>query len=375
MPLPTSQERRQGAQVGEESRTGAGRPGKSRARTYQVDPLRDPRWNTLVETHPYGSVFHSRPWLMALHACYGYEPLVVTSSGPGLPIQNGLLFCRVNSWLTGRRYVSLPFSDHCEPLVNHPEELDDLLLPMRLRVDEGECRYVELRPRSAVPLQGHGMQVGSRYLLHRLSLRPSLDQLFSSFHKSCVQRTIRRSERENLQYAEGTSEVLLLQFYRLLMMTRRRQNLPPQPLEWFRSLILALGSAMKIRAVSCNGRPVASIITLSHKRTLTYKYGCSDPAFHRLGGTSLLFWKMIQDGKASGFETLDLGRSDTDNSGLIRFKERWGAEGSEISYWEYSQASKRPPRSYPKALVKNLVRVCPDTVLKAIGSAMYRHVG
>ena len=37
-------------------------------------------------------------------------------SPPDEPLENGFLFCRVESWLTGRRLVSLPFSDHCEPL-------------------------------------------------------------------------------------------------------------------------------------------------------------------------------------------------------------------------------------------------------------------
>jgi hypothetical protein len=34
-----------------------------------------------------------------------------------------LVFCRVRSWLTGRRSISLPFSDHCEPLVESHEAL------------------------------------------------------------------------------------------------------------------------------------------------------------------------------------------------------------------------------------------------------------
>ena len=33
-------------------------------------------------------------------------------------LANGIVFCRVESRLTGRRLVSLPFSDHCDPLVD-----------------------------------------------------------------------------------------------------------------------------------------------------------------------------------------------------------------------------------------------------------------
>src|SRR5208283_3509993 len=100
-------------------------------RVYELNPLRDPRWNELVKRHPYGTVFHSLSWLEALSSTYGYDPVVITSSAPSEPLTNGLVFCRIDSWLTGRRFVSLPFSDHCEPLVDSAAELDYLLASMK----------------------------------------------------------------------------------------------------------------------------------------------------------------------------------------------------------------------------------------------------
>ena len=70
----------------------------------------------LVERHPKASVFHTPAWLQALRWTYGDEPVVFTTSPPTAELTNGVVFCRVKSWLTGRRLISLPFSDHCEPL-------------------------------------------------------------------------------------------------------------------------------------------------------------------------------------------------------------------------------------------------------------------
>src|SRR2546430_5296635 len=89
---------------------------------YSLDPLEDPRWAEFVQRHPRASVFHTPGWLEALRRTYGYEPVVYTTSLPRAELTNGLVFCRVRSWLTGRRLVSLPFSDHCEPLVHNSEE-------------------------------------------------------------------------------------------------------------------------------------------------------------------------------------------------------------------------------------------------------------
>jgi len=42
---------------------------------------------------------------------------------------------------------------------------------------------------------------------------------------------------------------------------------------------------MKIRVASKDGRPIASILTLSWKDIMVYEYGCSDERFHNLRST------------------------------------------------------------------------------------------
>jgi hypothetical protein len=288
---------------------------------------------------------------------------------------NGLVFCRVNSWLTGRRLVSLPFSDHCEPLVDRSDELDGILLRMKRYVDEDGWKYIEIRPVSYQPSGRTELVRGVAYFLHRLDLRSTVQELFHNFHNDCVQRKIRRAEREKLKYEEGTSEDLLQQFYRLLVMTRRRQYLPPQPLNWFRGLIASFGNELKIRVASKDGVAVASILTLSHKKSMIYKYGCSNAAFNNLGGTALLFWKTIQEAKDQGFEELELGRSDVDNLGLIAFKEHWGASRTLINYWTYPRGGTGLPSVWKKKLARHLVPALPDLAIRTVGRLLYRHIG
>src|SRR5450755_1176727 len=68
---------------------------------YEIDPLNDARWDALVESHPETSVFHSTKWLRALQTTYGYDTIAVTTCPRGVPLTNGLVFCRVKSWFTG----------------------------------------------------------------------------------------------------------------------------------------------------------------------------------------------------------------------------------------------------------------------------------
>jgi hypothetical protein len=170
---------------------------------YRVDPLRDPRWGELLRWHPRASIFHSVGWLEALHRTYGYESLVYTKSPPGKPLESGMVFCRVESWLTGRRLVSLPFSDHCDPLMGEPSDLEVFSAGLQEELREARWRYIELRPLEPLDVATPLYSMGERYTFHQLDLRPDLNTLFLNFHKNSTQRKIKRAEREGLRYEEG----------------------------------------------------------------------------------------------------------------------------------------------------------------------------
>ena len=223
---------------------------------FEIDPLQDPRWRAFVERHSDASVFHRVEWLYALKSCYGYVPRAVTLSPPGSALENALVFCEVRSGLTGKRLVSLPFSDHTEPLANSSDEIDVLVASLAGKVDDQKWKYFELRPILRPPSPNSGLGVSNTYYFHQLDLRSSEQVLLRSFHKDCVRRKIRRAERECLRYEEGRSESLLNHFYKLLIMSRRRQGLPPQPLNWFRALIDCVGKDVQIRVAFKNDLPV-----------------------------------------------------------------------------------------------------------------------
>ena len=239
----------------------------------------------------------------------------MTTTGTG-PLENGLVLCRVRTGISGR-LVSLPFSDHCDPLVDGQGDLLALstCLPGQLR--DTRSSGLELRPRFVVP---HGLAKGASYWLHTLDLTPSAERIFRGFHASCTRRAVRRAQRESLTCEAGSSERLLTGFYELLRLTRRRHGLPPQPIMWFRNLIDCLGDGLVIHVASKNGQPVAAIVTLSFKDTLVYKYGGSDSRYHRLGSVPFVFWRAILWAKAQGIEKLDLGRSALDIAGRLLYK-------------------------------------------------------
>ena len=346
---------------------------------YTCDPCHDPRWPALLASHPAASIFHTPGWLRALQRTYGYQPIVFTTSSPGQPLENGIVFCRVSSWLTGTRLVSLPFSDHCQPLARESSDLRALYASLEQELAGARYKYVELRPRTCdeVSLGAFAARTaGDKFYFHELDLRPDLDTVYRGFHKNCVQRKIRRAEREPLTYEAGRSESILTSFYHLQLLTRRRHQLPPQPMSWFRNLVDCLGEQATVRVLSKDRQPVAGILTFSFKSTLVYKYGGSDAGFHNLGGMPLLFWKAIEEAKRGRAEQLDLGRSDTDNPGLVIFKEHLGARRSELAYWRIgSRKAGRMSTGRQLRMVRHALARMPRPVAQIAGDALYRHMG
>jgi CelD/BcsL family acetyltransferase involved in cellulose biosynthesis len=344
-----------------------------------IDPLTDPRWDELVASHPSASAFHRRGWLEALKRTYGYQPFVLTSAAPGEPLVDGIVACRITSWLTGTRLVSLPFADHCEPLFSATGDPRQITKRLIEECKRQRCKYLEFRPLSAMGNLESDFQPTESFCFHELDLRPTAEQLFKALHKDSIQRKIRRAEKEQVAYGAGRSEEFIEAFYRLLLITRRRHHLPPQPIAWFRNLAQSMGDALHIRIARKNGAPIAALLTLRHGSKMIYKYGCSDGAFHQLGGMPFLFWKLIEEGKATGAESLDFGRSESNNEGLIAFKDKFGTTKRTLTYFRHyrnPRTTKQSASSWGDSpMAGKIFSILPDGVLSAAGKILYRHIG
>src|SRR2546426_8758247 len=112
---------------------------------YWIDPLHDSRWASFVAQHPQGSVFHTPSWLEALCPTYGFSPIALTSCPHGVELVDGIPFCDVKSWINGSRLVSLPFSDHCQPLLDCKGDLAAFTTYLGDKSGRSSWEYIEIR--------------------------------------------------------------------------------------------------------------------------------------------------------------------------------------------------------------------------------------
>jgi lipid II:glycine glycyltransferase (peptidoglycan interpeptide bridge formation enzyme) len=176
-------------------------------------------------------------------------------------------------------------------------------------------------------------------------------------------------------YEVGRSEIFVDEFYRLLLMTRRRHQLLPQPRSWFKNLVECMGENIQIRLARKEGIPIAAMMTFRHRSSVIYKYGCSDERLHNLGAMPFLFWRLIEESKAWGADKLDLGRSDLTQESLITFKDKFGSKRKELNYYRYPGEAKSKSAAWGGVKIRRFFSILPDSISSIAGRLIYRHIG
>ena len=84
-----------------------------------LNPLKYPKWDeTLLNTEG-SSFFHTSNWARVLHESYNYTPLYFAELQDNR-FSHLIPIMEVNSLLTGKRGVSLPFTDNCPIIMDDP---------------------------------------------------------------------------------------------------------------------------------------------------------------------------------------------------------------------------------------------------------------
>ncbi|HEY5640201.1 MAG TPA: GNAT family N-acetyltransferase [Dehalococcoidia bacterium] len=345
-----------------------------------VDPRTCPDWDAFVESHPDASVFHTSGWARVLLDTYKYRPLYHVRRDDSGAIRSGVALMQVDGRLTKRRLVSLPFSDLCPPLLEATRESAGLVSAVKSAGLEEVVSHVELRGPAAIPLDAAGFRGDQAFYQHIVPIAASAEETAKGFHSS-ARRAIRKAEREGLSVREANSLDDMREFYRLTVLTRKKHGLLPQPWRFFANIhkhMVETGAGHLLLA-DFEGRPIAGDLLLRFRDQMVYKFNASDPRSLHLRPNNILLWQAIQLSASLGCRSLDLGRCDTENEGLRRFKLLWGSDEKMLRYYTHTPAGAANGSLVSSALGRSLltlfVKMAPGQALRGMGSAIYHNFG
>jgi CelD/BcsL family acetyltransferase involved in cellulose biosynthesis len=335
--------------------------------------LSDARWSEFVDAQTSATPFHDPAWATVLSETYGLPAFALVALDAAGCVVAGAPFVEVRTLTGRRRWVSLPFTDACEPLADSGDGLAELLRVLSEADRELDAPQLELRARVEAP----GWRATADAVIHRLALDPDVAVLRSRFSRSQVIRNLARAEREQVRVRRAIDEHDLDVFYALHVRTRRRQGVPVQPRRFLDTLwrrIIEPGNG-SILLADAGGATVAGALFLHGRSTTIYKFGASDPPARRLRANHLLFWSAIRDSAERGVRWFDFGRSDLENAGLRAFKSAWGAQEQPLCASVLPVGAARGHVSLSSRLIGPPIRRGPAWVGRAVGAAFYARAG
>lgn len=343
----------------------------------RIDPVADPAWAEFLSRCDGAEIFHHPLWLELIQAQYKYDISALCIRGEDGAVEAGLPLARVESRLTGKRLVALPFSDTCSPLVSREADPGaGAALGMALAA-AAEREGLPLCVHA--PLEGVAPEsVVRRFVRHELPLSEDLAAVEKQFSKNRVTRNIKKARKEGLEFELGRDRAALDGFYRLHLLTRRKLGVPTQPKRFIRRFERLFEAGLGfVGTVRDEGVAVAAGVFLAFDGTLTYKYGASDPAALGKRPNHLLHAEAIRWGCENGQRLYDLGRSDLDNEGLRTFKSTWGATEIDLAYTYLGQPVPDPDGEHGtrEQLVEKVIQRSPAFVGRVAGELLYRHYG
>jgi hypothetical protein len=339
-----------------------------------INPLNYPKWDELLLSHPNCFIFHSSNWAKVLNESYGYKPLYFSEIN-GNRLMTLIPMMEVRSVFTGKRGVSLPFTDYCELIMS---EKDSFQVSLGQLIEYGKkagWKSIGMRSGNTLP---QDIPLSSFYYGHTLNLSQSEERIFSQFRKG-TKSSINKAIREGVNVNICKSLESIVEFYRLNCIKRREHGLPPQPFYFFKKIyehILSKNLGIVVLA-SYNKTIIAGAVYFHFKDNAIYKYAASDKTYQKVRANNLIMWEAIKWYTRNGYKSLCFGRTEPENQGLMQFKNGWGAKEYLIHYYKYDLLK--------EAFVQDSSRVTgfhnkifshmPIPLLKMTGAFLYKHMG
>ena len=332
-----------------------------------VNPLEHPDWDAPLTRRPDFSFFHGAAWTKVLVETYGFTPVWFAADNSLLPLME------VDSWLTGRRGIALPFTDDCAPLCETEKDFQPLF---QKAVELGRSRHWK-----SIELRGGRKFLGEApaslsFYGHSLNLVADELRMFEKMDGSARQ-AVRKAERDGVIVEVSQSAAAVRDFYVLQCRTRKRHGLPPQPFSFFLNIwrhILSLNQGMVVLA-SQGGEKIGGAVYFFLGGRAIYKFGASDFRRQHLRPNNLVMWTAMKWLARNGATTLHLGKTSLANEGLRKFKLNLGAVEQRIEYVKVDlQANRFVVETDGIAGWHNRVfRTLPVFMSRLAGELLYKH--
>jgi hypothetical protein len=300
-------------------------------------------WSDFASRRPEANLYHTLQWRDLVIEVFGHQPVYLLAELEG-NVCGALPMFLVKARLLGSKLISMPYDIGSGGALADDAATERLLvenamaLARELGVDYLELRYGSDRP-----------------ALHSLRLQRSEPVLISETEldseasvrarvKDDSHRSVRKAERRGVTVREGSNLEDYRAFYDVYLQVFRDFGTPPYGGGYFPALWRRLGpsGAARLLLAEVNGRCVGGLLLFCWGKNLVSKFAACLPEAVPLRAYAALSWRAIQFGLEHGYRRLSWGTSGRDQTGLVEFKERWGAQTRPAVFYDLPVLGRAP---------------------------------
>ncbi len=337
-----------------------------------LNPAQVDNWNNIVKELG-GSIFHTVNWYQVLEECYDYKANYF-GVFDGEKVVGVVPIVSINSFLTGKRGVSLPFSDYCPVLLEEGLNTQAIISDIMDFGRKNGWKSIEFRGLNCPKSKD---LVSDSYYVHQINLEPPYEEILKTFNRK-NRMNIKKSAKNNIQVVQENTKEIITKFYQLNCKNKKKNGVPPAPLAFYMKIyehIINKGLG-NIFVAKLNDEIISMGIVFHFRGQVLMKYLAQDYRYQQFRPNNALISEIIKFYAGSTWKVFCFGRTAMHNTGLHQFKKGWGTEVGTLDYHKISLESKTKSsygqmhRSREKYFSK-----MPLWMLKMIGNVMYKHIG
>lgn len=304
-------------------------------------------WDRFVAAHPESNLYHTLRWQAFIAEAFGHESVYLLAESGGRPRAVLPLFFVRMPWLPTSRWtklVSLPYDIGAGGALALDDEAEAATVAHAIEIARTrQVAFLELRCASP------------RRALESLPLRRSEPVVISDLEldgEAAVwgrvaedhRKAVRKANKRGIVVREATSLADYRQFHAIYLRVFRDFGTPPYGDDYFPALFRLLHASGQARLLLAyaSDRCIGGLLIFSGGQNLVSKFAACLPEGIPLRAYAALYWSAIRLGLDLKQRTLSFGTSSPQQTGLIEFKQRWGARTHPAVIYDLSVRGSAP---------------------------------
>jgi FemAB-related protein (PEP-CTERM system-associated) len=285
------------------------------------------KWDSYVDKHPHGSIFHLSNWQNIVQATFHHHPShLIAENGTG-DTQGILPLFIVKSRIFGKMLVSTPQAAYGGILADN-ETIAEVLLAKAQEIARNEnVEFLELRDFQS-GLNSTSLQTKDLYVTFRQELFEDPEKNFLLIPRK-TRAECRAGIKHDLEFR--VNEIGADGFFYVYSRSVRDLGTPVFSRKLFSNCINEFGNNCRIYSVHWKGKLISAVLTFFYKGEVIPYYGGSIREYNHLGSNNFMYWMLIKHGCENGYRVFDFGRSKK-GTGSFDFKKRWGMAMIDLPY-------------------------------------------